>query len=142
MPFRFVRLSLRDELPLLEGAAFAERVEEVRPQGVAADVFRVEVMEVFDGARKGDIEGHLGSAGVGCFTGAEEGEEGAAAVGVEEGGGEDEGAGRGGGHDGDDGVAGRGEGGCGEGKGTGTGGGGGHHAYCGVSEIKEEGKWG
>ncbi|KAL8901798.1 MAG: hypothetical protein Q9207_005021, partial [Kuettlingeria erythrocarpa] len=88
VPFRFVRLPLGDELPLLESATFAELVEKICPEGIAPYVFGVEVVQVFDGARERDVEGHTGGAGVGAFTGAEEGEEGAAAVGVEEGGGE------------------------------------------------------
>lgn len=75
-------------------AAGAELVKQRRPKRVAPDVFDVEVVEILERAEEGSVKGHLGSATVVPFASAEVREEGAAAVGIKEGGGEEEGAGR------------------------------------------------
>ena len=106
MPFRFIRFPPRHHGPLLRGAVLSDPIQQVRPEGIAADVFRPEVVEVADGAREAGVEGELGGAGVAAFEGAEGGEEGVAAIGVEEGGGEEEGFGGGRWVDGGDGMAG------------------------------------
>ena len=106
MPFRFIRFPARHHGPLLRRAVLPDPIQQVRPEGVAADVFRPEVVDVADRAREGGVEGELGGAGVAAFEGAEGGQEGVAAVGVEEGGGEEEGFGGGRWVDGRDAVAG------------------------------------
>ena len=104
-------LAPRDPLPVLERGQRVEVPQYLGPDGIAPYVFGEEVPDVLYGAGQGHVEMQLGRPGVIGLAGAEEGFEGLAAVGAEEGGRDLQALrrrcirGEGGDGDGDDGVA-------------------------------------